>query len=206
MRKLFIPILAGALLLTGCSDTTPATAPKKEAEKAPEPVTGETALDRMYRVARSKAPDSQVLRVNSILLTDVGKIPPGTGAAWQADFVSPSAGQARSYTYSIAEEQGNLHQGVFPGQAESWNAHGPTSPFLIAAVKTDTDAAYKTALANGGAEYDKKNPGQPISFVLEKVQKFPDPVWRVIWGESAATSGFSVYVDATTGAFQEKMH
>ncbi len=77
---------------------------------------------------------------------------------------------------------------------------------VLAAVKTDTDAAYKTALANGGAEYDKKNPGKPISFVLEKVEKYPDPVWRAIWGESAATSGFSVYVDATTGAFQGKMH
>ncbi len=74
------------------------------------------------------------------------------------------------------------------------------------AVKVDTDAAYKTALANGGSEYDKKNPGKPISLTLEKVDKYPDPVWRVIWGESASTSGFSVYVDASTGAFEEKVH
>jgi hypothetical protein len=28
----------------------------------------------------------------------------------------------------------------------------------------------------------------------------------VIWGESAATSNFSVYVDASTGEFREKLH
>ena len=74
------------------------------------------------------------------------------------------------------------------------------------AVKIDTPAAYKTALANGGAEYDKKTPGKPISLLIEKVDKYPDPVWRVIWGESVSTSGFSVYVDASTGDFKEKLH
>ena len=73
------------------------------------------------------------------------------------------------------------------------------------AVKIDTDAAYKTALANGGAEYEKKNPGKPITFLLEKVAKHPDPVWRVIWGESVSQSNFSVYVDASTGEFREKL-
>ncbi len=202
MRNLLIPIFAGAVLLAGCSEPAPTAGQKKQAE----PVTGETALYRMYRVARSWAPDAQVLHLNSIILSEVPKGPPGTAPAWQAVFVSPATSLARSYTYSIVEAQGNLHEGVFPGQPESWNPQGLNTPFLIAAVKTDTDAAYKTALANGGAEYDKKNPGKPISFVLEKVEKFPDPVWRAIWGESAATSGFSVYVDATTGAFQEKMH
>jgi hypothetical protein len=28
----------------------------------------------------------------------------------------------------------------------------------------------------------------------------------VIWGESTGTSSFSIYVDASTGAFVEKMH
>jgi hypothetical protein len=205
MRKLLFPIFAGVLLLAGCSETTPTAETKKEA-KPPEPVTGETALDRMFRVARSWAPDAQVLQMNSIMLSEVANVRPGTGAAWQATFVSPSTSQARSYTYSIVEAQGNLHEGVFPGQQESYNPHGTNAPFPIGSVKVDTSTAYKTALENGGADYDKKTPGKPISFLLEKVEKYPDPVWRVIWGESVGTSNFSVYVDATSGKFLEKLH
>jgi hypothetical protein len=204
MRNLLLPISAALfLLLTGCSDTTPTTQKKKEAEKL-EPVTGQTAIYKMYQVARSWAP---VLKMNTIPLTEVPNVPPGTGAAWEATFVSAAGSKARRYTYSIVESEGNLHKGVFPGQDEGWSgARGNNTPFLMLAVKVDTDAAYKTALANGGADYDKKTPGKPISFQLEKVAKFPDPVWRVIWGESASTSNFSVYVDASTGDFQEKIH
>ena len=206
MRNILLPISAALFfLLTGCSDTTPAPK-KKEAEKL-EPITGQSALFKMYQVARSWAPDAQVLKMSSMPMTEVPNVPPGTAAAWEATFVSASGSKARRYTYSIVESEGNLHKGVFPGQDEGWSgARGNNSPFLMLAIKVDTDAAYKTALENGGSDYDKKNPGKPISFLLEKVAKHPDPVWRVIWGESAATSNFSVYVDASTGEFKEKLH
>jgi hypothetical protein len=67
-----------------------------------------------------------------------------------------------------------------------------------------TEAAYKTALSKG-ADYDKKNPGKAITFLLESTKKFPDPTWRVIWGESVGTSNFSIIVDASTGLYQETM-
>jgi hypothetical protein len=207
MRKLTLPILATfVLLLGGCSET-PNVEKKKEAEKPLEPATGQSALYKMYQMARSWAPDAQLLKMNSMPLSEVPTVPPGTAAAWTATFTSATRAQARSYTYSIVESQGNLHKGAFPGPEEGWSGpRGTNAPFPMIAVKIDTDAAYKTALAQGGADYDKKNPGKPISFLLEKVQKFPDPVWRVIWGESASTSNFSVYVDASTGDFKEKLH
>jgi hypothetical protein len=207
MRKLLLPICgAVCLLLTSCSDTTATTEKKKEPEKL-EPATGQSALYKMYQMARSWAPDCQVLKMNSIMLSEVPTVPPGTAAAWQATFTSAARSQARSYTYSIVESQGNLHKGVFAGLEEGYTgSHGGNTPFLMLAVKIDTPDAYKTALANGGTEYDKKNPGKPISILLEKVTKHPDPVWRIIWGESPATSNFSVYVDASTGEFKEKLH
>jgi hypothetical protein len=207
MRKLLLPICgAVCLLLTSCSDTTATTGKKKEPEKL-EPATGQSALYKMYQMARSWAPDCQVLKMNSIMLSEVPTVPPGTAAAWQATFTSAARSQARSYTYSIVESQGNLHKGVFAGLEEGYTgSHGGNAPFLMLAVKIDTPDAYKTALANGGTEYDKKNPGKPISILLEKVTKHPDPVWRIIWGESPATSNFSVYVDASTGEFKEKLH
>jgi hypothetical protein len=207
MRKNSL-ILASALfgLLSGCSET-PTPVAKKEPEKV-EPITGQSALYRMYQAARSWANDAQVLKASSMHIGDAPDAPPATGAApaWTATFTSQTKSESRTYTYSVVESQGNLHKGSFAGPTESWSGpHGPSSPFLIAAVKVDTDAAYKTALEKG-AEYDKKNPGKPITFLLEKTAKHPDPAWRVIWGESPSSSNFSVLVDASTGAYLETIH
>ena len=210
MRKTIL-ILAAALfgLLTACSETPPAhEAAKKEAEPV-EPVTGQTALYRMYQASRSWASDSQVLKCGSIHIGEAPDGPPasGTAAAWQATFVSQQKSEARTYTYSIVESQGNLHKGVFTGPVESWSGpRGVDSPFLIAAVKVDTSAAYKTAMEtpqSKAAEYDKKNPGKPITWMLEKTSKHPDPAWRIVWGESPAASNFSVLIDASTGGYLE---
>ena len=112
----------------------------------------------------------------------------------------------RDSTYSVVESEGNLHKGVFAGLDQSWSgSSGVTKPFLMAAVKVDSDQAYRTALKKA-AEYDKKNPGKPITFLLEANNKFPDTSWRVIWGESVGTSNFSIFVDASTGAYLETIH
>jgi hypothetical protein len=200
---------SGALLLVlalaGCSESPTTVATKKEPEKAPEPITGQSAIYRMYQGARAWAPDAQALKMNSMLLSEVPDVPRGKAAAWQATFVSRTRAQARSWTYSIVESAGNLRQGTFAGLEEGWSGpRGVNTPFPMMAVKIDTDAAYKTALSQA-AEYDKKNPGKPITFLLEKVNKHPNPVWRVIWGESVGTSNFSIYVDASTGEFKEKL-
>ena len=210
MRKsLLFPAAALLAMLTGCSDTPTASVAKKEAEK-PEPVTGQSAVFKMYQMARAWAPDSQVMKMQSMHLSEVKEGAPGTAAAWQATFVSDAKSRARSYTFSIVEGEGNLHKGAFAGPEEGWSgAHGIESPFLMAAVKIDTDAAYKTAMEtprSHAAEYDKKNPGKPITFLLENNRKFPDVSWRVIWGESVGTSNFSVMVDASTGDYLQTLH
>jgi len=202
MRKPSL-ILGSALLLilAGCSEQSGPTE-KKEPPKPVEPVSGQTALFRMYQVARSWAPDTQVLKMNSIHLLEVPSVP-GQAGAWEATFTSASKGRAKTYTYSVIESPGNLHQGVFAGPEEDLSAQA--QPFLIAAVKVDTDAAYKTALAKA-AEYDKKNPNLTISMLLEKNKQYPNPAWRMIWGESVGTAGLSVFIDASTGEFLETLH
>jgi len=203
--KKFALLSAAALLLSlaGCSTET--SAPEKKAEvKPPEPVTGRQALQQMYISARGWAPDIQPIKVMSILLPEV-KAVPGRAAAWQALFVSASLNKAKGYTYSVVESEGNLHKGVFAGQDQSWSSSGAEKPFLMAAIKVDSDAAYETALKKA-ADYEKKNPGKPINMLLEENNKFPDPSWRVIWGESAGTSSFSIFVDASTGTYLETIH
>jgi hypothetical protein len=123
--------------------------------------------------------------------------------------VSAAKSKSRSYTFSIVEGEANLHKGSFAGLEESWSGpSGQTTPFLMAAVKIDTDAAYKTAMESPhskAADYDKKNPGKPITILLERTSKHPNPAWRIIWGESVGTSDFSVLIDASTGEWLETL-
>jgi len=191
------------LFLSGCSEA-PKPAAEKTPPKPPEVLTGRQAFQRMYPQARGWAPDAQPLQIVSLNLAQV-KADPGKAGAWQVVFVSPSRGKAKTYTYSAVEAEGNLHEGVFGGIEEDYTARGDSSPFLMGAIKVDSDEAYKTA-AEKSADYMKKNPGKPVMFLMELSKRFPDVTWRVIWGGSVGTSDYSVYVDGTTGQYLEKMH
>jgi hypothetical protein len=206
MKKLpFLVVCVSSLLLMSCSEQ-PQTVARKEPEKPAEPAAGQAALFKMYQVARTKwSADARILKLNSIHVPEVPQVP-GKAGAWQAMFTSEKLGRARAYTYSVVEQEGNLHKGVFELQEESWSARpGGSGSFDIREVSIESDVAYKTALEKAG-DYDKKNPGMTISVMLEKTAKFNTPAWRIIWGESVGTSNFSVYVDASQGRFLEKMH
>jgi hypothetical protein len=138
------------------------------------------------------------------MLTEV-RSEPGKAAAWEATFVSPSRRQAKRYTYSVVESAGNLHKGVFSGLDEPYlRPRGQATPFPAAAIKTDSTEVYQTALKHA-SDYAKKHPDMQISFIMEKIPEFPDPAWRVIWGESPSASNFSIYVDASTGKYLRTM-
>ena len=196
----FLPL---ALFVCACSEA-PKTAEEKKPPKAAEPLTGRQAFQRMYPQARGWAPDAQPIEIRSVRLGP-GKAEPGQSGAWQVIFVSPSRGKAKPYTYSSVESDGNLHEGVFGGTEEDYSGRGDSSPFLIAAIKVDSDEAYKTA-AEKSADYLKKNPDKPVMFLMEQTKRFGDVTWRVIWGDSVSTSDYSVFVDATTGKLVQIMH
>ena len=204
MRFLHVSAAVGAtlfLLLAGCSET-----PQPAAEKAKpaEPVTGQSELFKMYSVARTWAADIQTLRARSIRLSEV-KSAEGKSGAWEATFVSESKGRARTYTYSVVEAQGNLHEGVFAGLEEAYTGpRGQEKPFPTTVLRVDTDKAYGVAMKQG-VEYARKNPKMPISFLLELTPRHADPAWRVIWGESVSTSAYSVLVDGITGDYLETL-
>ena len=131
---------------------------------------------------------------------------PGKSAGWEAVFTSEQRASSHAFTWYAVDQEPTIHKGVFGGSEESYSgAHGATTPFLIADVKIDTDAALATAKGKEEA-FEKKNPGQPVIYLLEKSSRFANPAWRVIWGESVSTSGFSVFVDASSGTFLELMH
>jgi hypothetical protein len=203
LRHKFLVVLPLALLLAGCSEETkPTQQAAKPPAKPAEPVTALSATYKMYTQARSWAPDCKVLRVASLNLKDV-KGEPGKSGAWEGTFVSEANQRARRYTFSVVESgESNLHEGVFGGSVDSWSGSGQAKPFLIQAFKVDSTAAYEAAVKDkNGAAFSAKNPNSPLLFLLEQTGRFPDPAWRVVWGESVSTSPFSVFVDAMTGGF-----
>ena len=188
------------LLLAACSGSPPAAEKKAEPIKPPEPVTGQSAFYKMYTVARGWAPDVEGLQLRSLPLQEV-KSEVGKAGAWEATFVTLSRGRSRVYTYSVVEAGGNLHKDVFAGPEEVYSGpSGQNQPFPASEVKIDSDKAYEIALQHG-ADYAKKNPNMPISFLLEWTPRYRFPAWRVVWGESVTTSGFSVFVDSGAGNY-----
>ncbi len=197
--RIFASLLA-ALILAGCSET-----PAPEAKKAPEPppvaITGRQAFQLTYGPAHGWATDCQPMHVRSINLPDP-KSGDGKAGAWEVLYVSPGRSRQRIYTWSAVEAEGNLHKGVFAGLEESWG--GPSStvkPFLPAALHIDTPEAFHTAIEKS-AEYIQKSKTKPqVNFLLESTSRFPDPTWRVFWGESISGAEWSVFIDASTGEY-----
>lgn len=200
MRRVFLACAPVLLFLNGCGE-----APKKVEKPAapPEPVGAQYAFHQVFLTARTWAPDLLVMRVRDVPVAAV-KPEGGKRGAWEVTVVSPSKGKMRSFVYSVVEE-GNIHKGVFPTLEEGYRGpQGQVAPWPVQAFRTDSVAAYDIALKNS-TEFVKKNPDIPVTFLLEQTSRHPYVTWRVIWGTSVATSGYSVYVNASTGEFVEKM-
>lgn len=194
-----LPLLCLAVLLVSCGGSSTDKAVEKAPAPPPEPVTGRYAMNQMYIAARAWASDIEPL---SLVNVPLGKFPQkeGKAMAWQAVFVSPSLAKSRTYTWSANTVGDDVQQGVTPGAPESYTRQATEEPFILAALRKDSEDAYQVALKHS-AEYRQKYPAIPINFRLEKVREFTDPAWRVYWGDSVTTSGFSVYVDASNGDF-----
>ena len=188
-----------SLILCSCSSPPPA---KPEPKPPPEPITARTAFQRVFGAARAWATDAQIYEIRHVNLRAV-PTKAGKAGAWLMTFVSPSRGRSKNFTYSVVEAEGNIHEGVFQQPEEAFRATGQT-PFLFQALRTDSDAAYETAVKRSEA-YIKKNPDKPVNLVLQQTRRHPNPVWRVYWGDSIGTSNYSVLVNASTGAYVETL-
>jgi hypothetical protein len=185
-----------AILLTGCSEDP---VPVKKAEPPAAPISGRQAFQYMYGSSRMWAADSLPLSVRS--LNAPGVIPEaGKAGAWEIIFVSASNGRARTYTWSAVEAEG-FHKGVFPGQQETWRGGGAKQPFSPALLKVDTPEALEAAEKSAAAYVNKPGTRPPVNFLLEYEMgtRYPNPIWRVLWGGSVSSAEYSAAVDATTG-------
>jgi hypothetical protein len=198
MRLWLIPL--ATLALAACSES-PSESKAKAPEPPAQPITGRQAFQMTYPQARTWAADCQPMRIRSYNLPN----PPSAGGkagAWEILWVSAAKGRQRIYTWSAVESEGNLHKGVFGGLEDSWRGpQGQEKPFAVAALKIDTPDALKTAIAKSGEYLNKPGVKPAVTFLCEYTPRFPDPVWRVLWGNSVSSAQWSVFVDASTGQF-----
>jgi hypothetical protein len=194
-------------LTVGCSSTenksasetpAPAAQPKK---KAPALYTGQQAFNQMMGLAFKWSPDAQPARVESVPTTETNG-QDGKSAIWRGYFASPSRRTTKTFVCSGSRLPDSPPYGVSTeGSEGAYNAESANLVFLGLLLKTDTDQAFATAQQHGGDAIVKKDPQQPITYVLLKDRKLNAPVWYVIYGTSEKDKKGIGVINANTGAF-----
>lgn len=197
---LSLAIVAGSVVLNGCSSEPATTETKAVVKKGPVIPTGSilalTAYYEMYKIARTWAPDVQTA---SLTGSDAGGVKGAEGKypMWTAVFVSASKQMAATYTYSTVED-GRTLRGFNNIGSKRWaGATQDAEPFANSDFHVDSDAAWKAA-SEKAKDWLAKNPDKEITaFALGQAARFPVPMWYILWG--TRTSGYAAFVNATTG-------
>ena len=180
--------------LAACSSepSKPASAEKPK-PKAPEAITGESALYKCYVPARGWAPDAQPFRVESEIAGDF-KGRDGKAGSWRIGFASPAQHSVKPYTWSNGE--------VSPGVEDSYNPNNvSTQVFNIQFLKVDSDKALETAQKHGGDKLLEKEADTPILYLLDWNRQKNELTWHVIYGTDRDSAKLRVAVNASTGEF-----
>lgn len=207
VRHTFVACLFLALL-TACSSNKPAESPSKSAQpakqseaKQAEFETGRTAFQKMYLAARLWAPDIKPFRLQSQYTPDA---PEGQGKAglWRCSFASSAKHAMKMFIWSGLVGPDAPEPGVTFTAEDSWSpTNTATQVFEVAFVKIDSDQAYEVAQKHGGDKLLKKNPKQPVFFVLDWDARKSTLFWHVIYGTSMDDAQLRIAVNATSGEF-----
>jgi hypothetical protein len=190
MKKLIVAILAAGFM-GGCSSqpSQPTTAETPQT-KAPETLTGNSALFKCYIAARGWAQDAQPYRAES----SDSKGGDGKAEQWRTGFASPSLHSTKSYTWANSD----ISHGVDDTYSST---NSSTQVFNIQFLKVDTDKAFAVAQQHGGDKLLSKEPGTPVLYVLDWNRQSNELLWHVIYGSDRDTAKLRVAVNATTGEF-----
>jgi len=204
-----LSVISVAILTAGCSSTenkpkksTPAPATTAPPEKK-EPMlyTGQEAFNRMLGLAMKWSSDAEPARVESVVTPETtGQ--DGNAAIWRGYFVSPAQRSVKTIVCSGSRRPDAPPFGVSTEGADSaYNAQSAGLVFSQYLLKTDTDKAFEIAQQHGGDAILKKDPKQPIMYLLLRDPKQNVPDWYVIYGTSATDRKGIGIINATTGAF-----
>ena len=155
----------------------------------------------MFVAARAWAPDVRPFLLQSQFTADAPTAE-GKAGLWRASFASPSKRMMKLFVWSGLVGPDAPEQGISFSAEDSWSAsNSATLPFDIAFLKVDSDKAYEMAQKNGGEKLTKKDPRQPVIFLLSWDATKNQLVWHVLYGENPSETKLRIAIDATSGAF-----
>lgn len=200
--KSFILATLAALLLTSCSNTpNHSEQAAKSAPKQAEYQTGREAFQRMYLSAHSWATDAQPFRVQSQYSAGA-PVSEGKAGLWRASFASPARRQMKLFMWSGLVGPNAPESGISFSAEDTWNpANTSTRVFNLGFLKVDSDKAYQVAEEHGGSKLTKKDPQQPVIFVLDWDNAKNLLIWHVIYGDSTDNAKLRIAVNASSGEF-----
>jgi hypothetical protein len=196
-------------LFTACSSTKPAESPSTASQNAaaaqsnqPQFETGRVAFQKMYLAARLWAPDIKPFRLQSQYSPDA-PTSEGKAGLWRASFASPSKRAMKMFIWSGLVGPDAPEQGVTFTAEDSWSpTNSSTQVFELGFLKIDSDQAYQIAQQHGGEKLLKKNPKQPVFFVLDWDARKSTLLWHVVYGTGMDDAQLRVAVNATSGEFE----
>jgi hypothetical protein len=206
IRKLAVACIA-LLLIGGCSSSkTTESGSEAQSKSQPAPKqaqyeTGRTAFQRMYISARGWAADVKPFSLQSQFTADA-PTSEGKAGLWRASFASPAKKMMKLFVWSGLTGPDAPEQGISFSAEDSWNPSNPSARvFDLGFLKVDSDKAYQVAQQHGGEKLTKKDPHQPVFFVLNWDAQENDLVWHVVYGISQDESALRIAVNATSGEF-----
>lgn len=208
MRKLITAVLlALAVTFIGCEDKKSSqSAETKPAPVAPEYESGRSAFQKLYVAARGFAPDVKPYRLQSNYTPD-SPAQEGKAGIWSAQFASPARRSIKAYTWSGLSGENMPERGVSHGTEDTYNpSNSSTRIFDTAFLKIDSDKAFKTAQEHGGEALTKKDPKQPVMYLLDWDPSKNQLIWHVIYGTDRNDAKLRIAVDASSGEFIGKEH
>jgi len=208
VRHTFIACLLLALF-AGCSSSKPSESPSAASQSAAKAQpkqsqfeTGRTAFQKMYLTARQWAPDVKPFRLQSQYSPDA-PTSEGKAGLWRASFASPAKHSMKMFIWSGLVGPDAPEPGVTFSAEDSWSpTNTSTEVFELAFLKIDSDQAYEVAQKHGGDKLLKKNPKQPVFFVLDWDARKSTLLWHVDYGTSMDDAQLRIAVNATNGEFE----
>jgi hypothetical protein len=208
MKLLRLASIAIVLLvlawLPGCSDKPAPTAqPRAAKPEAKEPVlyTAKEAFSQLVGYARLWAPDALPVHLESEVNSEsIGH--EGKATVWRGMFASPSRRVVKSFVCSGSRLADAPPFGMSSGGVESaYTSNMANLVFEPFFLKTNSDKAFAVAQEHGGEKLLKKDPNQPVGYVLEWDRKHHAPLWYVVYGKSMTDAKGIGVINATTGSF-----
>jgi hypothetical protein len=125
----------------------------------------------------------------------------GKATVWRAFFASRSRGMMRTFVCSGSRLPNAPPLGFTETAETAYGGNVPALMFLPSYFLIDSDKAFAATLEHGGEPLLKKDPKQPVIYLLDWDPKKKELVWEVIYGTTQTERQGLAVISARTGAF-----